>query len=92
VPYGDFKPKEAVMKPIEKIAIIGPIMIGWTLLWMLMPRFPEETINAGDWAFFITTQLVSVFFLVRWTSQHLQDNQSDRMKDAIRRHDKRSNR
>lgn len=80
------------MKPIEKLAIMGPIMMAWTIVWLLMPRFPEETINAGEWAFFIATQLVSLFFVVKWWSQHLQDNQSDRIKDSLRKHDRRTNR
>ncbi len=80
------------MKPIEKLAIMGPIMMAWTTVWLLMPRFPEETINAGEWAFFILTQLVSLLFVVKWWSQHLQDNQSDRVKESLRKHDRRTNR
>jgi hypothetical protein len=80
------------MKPIEKLAIVGPIMMAWTIVWLLMPRFPEETINAGEWAFFIFTQLVSLFLVVKWWSQYLQDKQSDHIKKAIRKHDQRTNR
>ncbi len=80
------------MKPIEKLAIVGPIMMAWTIVWLLMPRFPEETINAGEWAFFIVTQLVSLYLVVKWWSQYLQDKQNDHIKDAIRKHDSRTNR
>lgn len=80
------------MKPIEKLAIVGPIMMAWTIVWLLMPRFPEETINAGEWAFFIFTQLVSLYLVVKWWSQYLQDKQSDHIKKAIRKHDSRTNR
>ena len=80
------------MKPIEKLAIVGPIMMAWTIVWLLMPRFPEETITAGEWAFFIVTQLVSLFLVVKWWSQYLQDKQSDHIKKAIRKHDRRTNR
>jgi hypothetical protein len=80
------------MKPIEKLAIVGPIMMAWTIVWLLMPRFPEETINAGEWAFFIFTQLVSLFLVVKWWSQYLQEKQSDHIKKAIRKHDQRTNR
>ena len=80
------------MKPIEKLAIFGPIMMAWTIVWLLMPRFPEETINAGEWAFFIFTQLVSLYLVVKWWSQYLQDKQSDHIKKAIRKHDQRTNR
>ena len=80
------------MKPIEKLVIVGPIMMAWTIVWLLMPRFPEETINAGEWAFFIFTQLVSLFLVVKWWSQYLQDKQSDHIKKAIRKHDQRTNR
>jgi hypothetical protein len=80
------------MKPIEKLAIVGPILMGWTIVWLLMPRFPEETINAGEWAFFIVTQLVSLYLIVKWWSQHKQDTQSDHIKEAIRKHDRRTNR
>ena len=80
------------MKPIEKLAIVGPIMMAWTIVWLLMPRFPEETINAGEWAFFIFTQLVSLYLVVKWWSQYLQEKQSDHIKKAIRKHDQRTNR
>ena len=80
------------MKPIEKLVILGPIMMAWTIVWLLMPRFPEETINAGEWAFFIFTQLVSLYLVVKWWSQHLQEKQSDYIKEAIRKHDRRTNR
>ena len=80
------------MKPIEKLVILGPIIMAWTIDWLLMPRFPEETINAGEWAFFIVTQLVSLYLVVKWWSQHLQDKQSDYIKEAIRKHDRRTNR
>ena len=80
------------MKPIEKLVILGPIMMAWTIVWLLMPRFPEETIKAGEWAFFIFTQLVSLYLVVKWWSQHMQDKQSDYIKEAIRKHDRRTNR
>ena len=80
------------MKPIEKLVILGPIMMAWTIVWLLMPRFPEETIVAGEWAFFIFTQLVSLYLVVKWWSQHMQDKQSDYIKEAIRKHDRRTNR
>ena len=80
------------MKPIEKLVILGPIMMAWTIVWLLMPRFPEETINAGEWAFFIVTQLVSLYLVVKWWSQHMQDKQSDYIQEAIRKHDRRTNR
>jgi hypothetical protein len=80
------------MKPIEKLVILGPILMAWTIVWLLMPRFPEETINAGEWAFFIATQLVSLYLVVKWWSQHMQDKQSDYIKEALRKHDRRTNR
>lgn len=80
------------MKPIEKLVILGPIMMAWTIVWLLMPRFPEETINAGEWAFFIVTQLVSLYLVVKWWSQHMQDKQSDHIREALRKHDRRTNR
>ena len=80
------------MKPIEKLVILGPIMMAWTIVWLLMPRFPEETINAGEWAFFIVTQLVSLYLVVKWGSQHMQDKQSDHIREALRKHDRRTNR
>lgn len=80
------------MKPMEKVVIVGPIMLGWTFLWMFMPRFPEETINAGEWAFFIVTQVVSLCFVVKWLSQDKQDKLSQEIRDSLRKHDRRTDR
>jgi hypothetical protein len=80
------------MKPIEKVVIVGPIMLAWTIVWLFMPRFPEETITRFEWLFFITTQVVSLYFVVKWLSQDKQDKQSQHIKDSLRKHDRRTNR
>lgn len=80
------------MKPIEKLSIVGPMLMAWTVVWLTMPRFPEETINTGEWVFFIITQLVSLYLIVKWWSQHMQDKQSDHIRNAVRKHDRRTNR
>ena len=80
------------MKPIEKLVIVGPILTAFTIVWLLMPRFPEETLTTGEWVFFIITQLVSLYLIVKWWSQHMQDKQSDHIRNAVRKHDQRTNR
>ena len=80
------------MKPMEKVVIVGPIMLAWTFVWLFMPRFPEETVSSFDWLFFIATQVVSLYFVVKWLCEDNQDKQSQRIKDALRKHDRRTNR
>jgi hypothetical protein len=80
------------MKPMEKILVVAPLLAGWILMWAFMPDDRQGNYHILEWMFFAATIIAGVVILVRWYSQHVQSQYSDRIKRALERHDRRTNR
>jgi MFS family permease len=80
------------MKPMEKILVVAPLLAGWILMWAFMPDDRQGNYHILEWVFFAATIVGGVVILVRWYSQHVQSQYSDRIKRALERHDRRTNR
>ena len=82
------------MKPMEKILVVAPLFAGWILMWAFMPDERKGDYHILEWVFFVATILAGVVAFVRWYSQHVQQEEEngDRIKRALERHDRRTNR
>jgi hypothetical protein len=80
------------MKPMEKIVVVAPLLAGWILMWAFMPDDRNGNYHILEWLFFAATIVGGVVILVRWYSQHVQSQYNDRIKRALERHDRRTNR
>lgn len=80
------------MKPMERIVVFAPLLTAWILFWLLMPVDPGHEYSTFDWTFLVITVIAGVVALVRWFSEHVQQENGDRIRRALDRHDRRTNR
>jgi hypothetical protein len=93
MPYGFITNQRRLdMKPMEKILVVAPLFAGWILMWAFMPDERKGDYHILEWVFFVATIVAGVVAFVRWYSQHVQEENGDRIKRALERHDRRTNR
>jgi O-antigen/teichoic acid export membrane protein len=80
------------MKPKEKLILIGLFMFAWIGLWMTGPENPDNKYTEWQIAVFIAVLVIGFVATVRAWSQHIQQRDADRLKEILKRRDRRPNR
>ena len=80
------------MKPIEKIWMLAVGTAAWIGLWMTGPENPEEKYSTWELAVFAIVLVVCFVQFVRYSSQHIQQRDADRLKKVLKRRDARTDR
>jgi hypothetical protein len=80
------------MKPMEKIWMLAVCTAAWIGLWMTGPENPEEKYSSWEITVFAGVLVFCFVQFVRYSSQHIQQRDADRLKKVLKRRDARTNR
>ena len=80
------------MKPREKLIMLTVFTVAWIGLWMSGKEDPSEKYVSWEIAVFAFTLVICFVQFVRYSSQHIQQRDADRLKKVLQRRDARPGR
>jgi len=80
------------MKPKEKLILNGLFMFAWIGLWLTGPENPDNKYTDWQIAIFIAVLVGCFISAVRSWSQLIQQRDAERLKEILKRRDRRTNR